>query len=29
MTNIQLDKERVEDILFTSKKTLKEIEMYD
>ena len=29
MTNIQLDKQRVEDILFTSEKTLEKIEMYD
>jgi hypothetical protein len=29
MTNIQLDKQRVEDILFTSGKTTEKIEMYD
>ena len=29
MTNIQLNKERVEDILFTSEKTTDKIEMYD
>jgi hypothetical protein len=29
MTNIQLDKQRVEDILFTPEKTSEKIEMYD
>jgi len=29
MTNIQLDKERVEDILFTSERTLEKVVMYD
>jgi hypothetical protein len=29
MTNIQLDKKRVEDILFTIGKTSENIEMYD
>ena len=29
MTNIQLDKQRVEDILFTPEKTTEKIEMYD